>query len=101
MSEDFNQFEEDLRSPQTDLWLRHLAADGRMLTDFQKYLNVMIARAAALGMDLRGPERYNEFLMLQGGCRALASIRLFVSNFLKQSSEKQTERNGNKTSHAG
>ena len=86
--EDFNfeQFEEDLKHPATDLWLRHLAADLSMIADFQRYLGLQIARAQAHAVNLKGPEMKDDLLRLQGGIRAIASIRLFVSNFVKQQS---------------
>lgn len=83
----FEDFTEDLKVPPTDLWLRYLVADGSMLADFQRYLNRMIAQAQTHVVNLRGPEMKDDLLRLQGGIRAIATIRLFVSNFLKQQSD--------------
>jgi len=88
---DYEQFLEDVKSPPTDLWLRHLATDQRMLADFQRYLNLQIGRAEAHAMQLKGPEMSDDLLRLQGGARCLATIRLFVASFLKNQSEPATK----------
>jgi hypothetical protein len=80
----FEQFEEDLKHPPTDLWLRHLATSEQMVNDFQRYLGLQIARAQAHAVNLKGPELKDDLLRLQGGIRAIATIRYFVSSFLKQ-----------------
>ena len=83
----FEQFEEDLKHPATDLWLRYLVADPSMAADFQRYLGLQIARAQAHAVNLRGPEMKEDLLRLQGGIRAIATVRMFVSNFVKQQSD--------------
>ena len=83
----FEDFIEELKHPPSDLWLRHLAADASMVGDFQRYLGREIARAQAHAVNLKGPEMKDDLLRLQGGIRAIATLRYFVSNFLKQQSE--------------
>ena len=88
---DYEQFLEDVKSPPTDLWLRHLATDQRMVADFSRYLNLQIGRAEAHAMHLKGPEMGNDLLRLQGGARALATIRLFVESFLKNQADTKKQ----------
>lgn len=80
----YEQFLEDVKHPPTDLWLRHLANDQRMIGDFSRYLNLQIGRAQAHSMQLKGDEMRDDLLRLQGGARALATIRLFVTSYLKE-----------------
>ena len=80
----FEEFEKDLNKPPTNLWLRHLCLDESVVNDFCKYLNHSIARAQAHAVNLRGPEMTEDLLRLQGGIRVLATVRMFVTSFLKE-----------------
>lgn len=84
----FEQFQVDLTVPPSDIWLRHLAANQQIIGDFQKYLDVNLLRAQAHMANLKGPEMRDDLLRLQGGVRSLATIRLFVATFLKNTGDK-------------
>ena len=83
----FADFEDELLARPTDLWLRHLLIDPRMVADFDHFLCQQIARVQAHAINLRGPTKAEDLTMLQGGSRVLATIRKFVRDSLKQSSE--------------
>ncbi len=84
---EFEKFEIDITQPPSDLWLRHLAVDLRMLGDYQNYLNVMILRAQAHAINLSGPNMHDDLLRLQGGVRVLATQKRFLTEYVKALSE--------------
>ena len=84
---DFADWEKELREPPTDLWLRHLCVSDAMVSDFQKYLDKNIARGMSVLANLEGPGIYTDLAKVQGGIRALATIRKFVTDFQKEQSK--------------
>ena len=92
----FADFEDELLTRPTDLWLRHLLIDPRMVADFDHFLCQQIARVQAHAINLRGLTKAEDLTMLQGGSRVLATIRKFVRDSLKQSSEIGSGRDGSR-----
>lgn len=98
---DYEQFLDDVKNPATDLWIKYLLLDPRMLADFQRFLNLMIGRAQAHAMNLKGPEAADDLLRLQGGVRVLATMREFSVSILKQSIENSSGRVGSQSHGTG
>ena len=100
---DFNyeRWVDDLKNPPSDLWLTHLAADSRMVADFARYLDVQIYRAQAHAMNIKGEDIRDDLLRLQGGVRALATVKLFVTSFVRKQSENSSRVESSRAERAG
>jgi hypothetical protein len=102
---EFDQFLKDIESGPADLWMYHLATNPNMVADFLKFLNLEIQRAQAHAMNLKGPDLSSDLLRLQGGVRALATLRMVVTGFVRKRTEESgragTSQSGTGDANAG